>query len=151
MAEPQERRSLTPYLSVRGGPDALEFYAKAFGAEQVGLLMTLPDGKIAHAEMRFGDTTLFLSDEIEDWNNLSPLALGNTTVRLALHVDDVDVAFARAVSAGCEVLIPLADQFYGERAGRLRDPFGHVWILSESNETLTQDEVQARMDAMTKG
>jgi len=148
---PKERRSLTPYLTVRDAKAAMTFYQDVFSAEPVGQLLALPNGLIAHAELRFDDVTLFLSDENEEWGNLSPLAIGDTPVRLALHVDDVDALFERAVAAGCEVLIPLADQFYGERSGRLRDPFGHVWILSQHIESLTQDEVQARMDKMMKG
>lgn len=151
MTAPKERRSLVPYLTVRGGTDAITFYGKAFGAEPVGERLTLPNGLIAHAELRFGDVTLFLSDENEDWGNRSPLAIGDTPIRLALHVDDVEASFERAVEAGCEVLIPLADQFYGERAGRLRDPFGHVWILSQQIEELTQEELQSRMEAMMGG
>ena len=151
MTTPSERRNLVPYLTVRGGTDAITFYAKAFGAEPVGERLTLPNGLIAHAELRFGDVTLFLSDENEDWGNRSPLSIGDTPIRLALHVDDVDAVFERAVEAGCEVLIPLADQFYGERAGRLRDPFGHIWILSQQIEDLTPEELQARMEAMISG
>jgi len=151
MTKPEERRSLAPYLTVRDGKAAMAFYQQAFGAEPVGQLMTLPNGLIAHAELRFGDVTLFLSDENEDWGNRSPLTIGDTPIRLALHVDDVNATFERAVDAGCEVLIPLADQFYGERAGRLRDPFGHVWILSQHIEDLTQEELQARMEAMMSG
>lgn len=151
MTDPKERRCLTPYLSVRDAQAAMEFYAQAFGAERVGMMLTLPDDRIAHAELRVGDATLFLSDENEEWGNLSPLSLGDTPVRLALQVKDVDAVFERAVATGCEVLIPLADQFYGERSGRLRDPFGHVWILSQSIETLAQEEAQARLDAMMQG
>ena len=151
MTSPKERRALTPYLTVKGGTKAIEFYEKAFGAERVGEMLTLPDGKIAHAELRFGDATLFLSDENEDWGNRSPLSIGDTPIRLSLHVADVDALFARVVAAGCEVLIPLADQFHGDRAGRVRDPFGHVWILSQKIEDVTQEEMQARMDKMISG
>lgn len=151
MASPAERRALTPYLSVRDAKAAMAFYADAFGAEKTGPLLTMPDGTIAHAELRIGDATLFLSDENEDWGNRSPLAIGDTPVRLSLHVADADATFERAIAAGCEVLIPLADQFYGERSGRLRDPFGHVWIVGQHIEDLTEAEMQARMDAMMAG
>lgn len=151
MASPAERKSLVPYLTVRNGTEAMTFYAKAFGAEPVGQRLTLPNGLIAHAELRFGDVTVFLSDENEDWGNLSPLSIGDTPIRLALHVEDVDAVFDQAVAAGCEILIPLADQFYGERSGRVRDPYGHVWILSQHIEDLTQEEAQDRLNAMMKG
>lgn len=151
MTAPSERRSLVPYLTVRDAPAAIDFYRLAFGAEPVGERLTLPNGLIAHAELRFGDVTLFLSDENEDWGNRSPLGIGDTPIRLSLHVENVDAVFERAVAAGCEVLVALADQFYGERAGRVRDPFGHVWILSQHIESLSQDELQARMDAMMNG
>ncbi len=151
MTAPNERRSLVPYLTVRDAPAAITFYAEAFGAEPVGERLTLPDGLIAHAELRFGDVTLFLSDENEEWGNRSPLTIGDTPIRLALHVDDVDATFEQAVAAGCEILVPLADQFYGERAGRVKDPYGHVWILSQHIEDLTQEEIEARMKSMMKG
>jgi len=145
------RQVLTPYLTVKDGKAAIAFYAQAFGAEQSGMLLTLPDGKVAHAEMRIGNTALFLADENEEWGSRSPLTIGDTPVRMALHVDDVDTAFSRALKAGCEVVVALSDQFYGERAGRVRDPFGHIWILSQHIETVSQEDAQARLDAMMAG
>lgn len=141
--------SITAYLSLRDAGAAMDFYARAFGATDEGVTIRMPDGTIAHAELRIGETVFYLAEAKTDWGNPSPEDLGDTAVRLALHVADADAAFERAVAAGCTVLIPLADQFYGERSGRLRDPFGHVWLVSQTIEEMSSAEMQARLDAMT--
>ena len=145
------RRTITAYLSVRDAPAAISFYGEVFGAELRDAPLTMPDGSIAHAELRLGDATFMLSEERDDWGNLSPATIGDTPVRLDLQVSDADAIFQRAIEAGCETLIPVADQFYGHRSGRLKDPYGHVWIISQVLETLTASEMQERFDAMLKG
>lgn len=150
-AVPSTRRTTTPYLSVRDTRAAIAFYEAAFGAQRVGPLLTLPNGGVAHAEIQIGDATVMLSDENPDWGNVSPLTLGDSPVRIALNVEDADATFSRALEAGAESVIPVSDQFYGERAGRVRDPFGHYWIIGQRIEDLTQAEMQARLDAMIGG
>lgn len=150
-AVPSARRTLTPYITVRDARRALDFYEEAFGAVRVGPMLTLPNGAIVHAEIQIGDATLMLSEENPDWGSVSPATLGDTPVRIALHVNDADAAFARATKAGAEVVFPLNNQFYGERSGRLRDPFGHLWIVGQRIEDLSETEMQARLDEMVGG
>jgi PhnB protein len=121
--------SVTPYLCIRGAGEALSFYAKAFGAEEL-MRMADPSGKVMHAEMRIGDSLVMLADEFPDFGILSPATLGGTPVLMAVYVEDVDAFAKRAVAEGAEVVIPVADQPYGDRAGRLKDPYGHLWIVA---------------------
>lgn len=141
---------LTPYLSVQGATRAIEFYKKAFGATEVHRL-TDPGGKILHAEIEIAGSPVMLAEEFPAWDNLSPPTLGGTPVRLHLYVEDVDAVAERAVAAGAVVLIPVADQFYGDRSGRVQDPFGHVWILATHVEDVADAEMQRRADAMFGG
>ncbi len=151
MTERTEKLRLNAYISVRDANAAIEFYEKAFGAKLVPPTLRTPDGGIAHAELDIGGAVFMLSEENPDFGNPSPLSLGDTTVRMSLTTSDADAVFAAATAAGAEVVIPLADQFYGHRSGRLRDPFGHLWIISQEVERLTEAEMQARLDAMMKG
>lgn len=139
---------LNPYLSVGKTADAIEFYAKAFGAVEVGPRLTAPDGGIVHAEVKIGEATVMLSDENPDFGNQSPVTLGGTAVRLNLEVADADAIAEQAVAAGAELTIPISDQFYGYRSGRLTDPFGHQWILSQKVADLSHEEMQKRMDEL---
>lgn len=141
---------INPYLSVSNCAEAIEFYGKAFGAVISGPQLTDPAGNIVHAEIQIGQSSVMLADENPDFGNLSPKALGGTCVRLNIEVDDADAIAKQAAEAGATVLIPIADQFYGYRSGRLADPFGHEWILSQKLEDLSQDEMQARMNEMFK-
>lgn len=136
-----------PYLRVRGAAQAIAFYAQAFGAvEQFRL--TEPSGRIGHAEMKIGPATVMLSDEYPEHGMLAPAADGHTSVLLHIHCDDVDQLFERAVKAGASVVRPLANHFYGERSGTIRDPFGHEWLLGAQFEAVTPDEMQRRYTAM---
>jgi PhnB protein len=136
-----------PYLRVHNTSEAIEFYARAFDAiEQFRL--TEPSGRIGHAEIKVGPTTLMLSDEYPEHGIRGPRSLGGTTFAIHLHVADVDKAFAKAVEAGASVLRPLQDHFYGERSGTVRDPFGHEWLLGGHLETLTPEEMQRRYTAL---
>ena len=121
--------AVTPYLMIKGAASAIEFYKNVFGAT---LFMQLdgPDGKIAHAEIKIGESLVMLADESPEMNNRSPQTVGGSGVYIVLYVPDVDAVAQRAVAAGAKLLIPIADQFYGDRSGRLEDPFGHIWIIA---------------------
>ncbi len=143
-AVPEHLGTVTPRLVVRDGAAAIEFYAAAFGAEPLGPRHTAPDGSLIHAEVRIGDSVVMLTDEGEGPNR-SPQSLdGLTTAVMAVYVEDVDALWQRALDAGAEVIYPLADQFYGERGGRLRDPFGQQWMLSQRIEDVSAEEVARR-------
>jgi len=136
-----------PYLRVHSANDAIDFYTRAFGAEEI-FRLTEPSGRIGHAEMKLGSTTIMLSDEYPASGITGPRALGGTTFSMHLHVADVDEAFAQAVTAGATIIRPLQNQFYGERSGTLRDPFGHEWLLGGQIESVTPEEMQRRYTAM---
>ncbi len=143
---PAGYHTVTPYLICRDAGKALSFYAKAFGAREI-LRMPGPDGKVMHAEMKIGDSRIMLSEESPEWGNKSPLSLGGTPVGVFLYVKDVDKAFAQATAAGCTVAMPLADQFWGDRYGKVNDPFGHQWSLATHKEDLTGKEIAKRQEA----
>jgi PhnB protein len=147
---PAEYPGVTPYLSVNDAAAAIEFYKKGFGATEL-MRLPGPDGKLGHAEIRIGDALVMLADEFPEYGNLSPRTLGGSTVRLHMYVEDVDAFFEKALAAGAKVLIPIADQFYGDRSGRLEDPFGHVWLVSTHIEDVSPEEMQKRMEAWTQG
>lgn len=143
---PEGYHTVTPYLVIKDAAKALEFYKEAFGAtEQVR--MPTPDGKVMHAEIRIGDSQLMLCDECPDWNALSPLTLGGTAVSIMLYVEDVDTVVNRAVAGGAKVLMPVADQFWGDRMGSVVDPFGHKWSVATHKEDVTPEEVKKRAKA----
>jgi PhnB protein len=135
-----------PYLRVHSTADAIDFYARAFGAKEI-FRLTEPSGRIGHAEIKLGAATVMLSDEYPEHGIRGPRTLGATTFSLHLHVENVDSAFQQAVSAGATVVRPLKDQFYGERSGTVRDPFGHEWLLGGHIETVTPEEMQRRYTA----
>ncbi|HVQ36410.1 MAG TPA: VOC family protein [Pyrinomonadaceae bacterium] len=147
---PAEYPGVTPYLAVSDAAAAIEFYKTGFGATEL-MRLPGPDGKIGHAEVRIGKAMVMLADEHPDTGHISPSTLGGSTVKLHMYVEDVDSFFEKAVAAGAKVLIPVADQFYGDRAGRLEDPFGHVWLVSTHVEDVSPEEMQQRMDAYSKG
>lgn len=138
--------AVSPYLTVRDAAAAIEFYASAFGAEERAMRLTGPSGEIVHAEIDIGGSLIMLSEEAPQFGTQSPQALGGTSVRLSLHVDDVDATAERAVAAGAKLLIPVSEQFYGHRSGRLEDPFGHVWVISTVVEEMSREEMQKRAD-----
>ena len=140
-------KSLTPYICCQDAPRAIEFYKKAFDARET-MRLAEPSGKIGHAEIDLGGALLMVADEYPDHGALGPKSIGGTPVKLHLYVEDADAVFARAVEAGAKVVRALEDQFYGDRSGTLRDPFGHVWFVSMKKENLTADEVQRRYDRM---
>jgi len=140
--------AIVPYLSVQDAVGAIEFYKKAFGAVEIGPRLEAPDGAIAHDEMEINGGRFMLSEENKDWGNISPATLGGAGVTMHLEVPDVDAFAATAVAAGAEIVMPVADQFYGHRAGRLQDPYGHQWSISTVIEELSHDEMRKRMVKM---
>ena len=146
---PDGYHSVTPYLIVNGGPSALEFYKKVFGATEVSRFDG-PDGKLAHAEIRIGDSMVMLSDEFGEMGFRGPHSIGGSPVGIMLYVEDCDQMFNRAVAAGATVKKPLEDQFYGDRSGTLEDPFGHLWTIATHKEDVTPEELQRRMAAMAR-
>jgi PhnB protein len=133
-----------PYLMVRGAADAIEFYKRAFGAEEK-MRFPMPNGKVGHAEVRIEGAPVYLADEGPGAGMQSPAQLGGTTVTVSIYVADVDAFAKKAQAGGAVVLRPLADQFYGERSVSLRDPFGHTWHFATVTEELTIEEMQKRM------
>jgi PhnB protein len=146
---PDGYHSITPYMTVRDAARAIEFYKQAFGATEKGV-MKGPDGKIVHAELRIGDSMIMLGDEMPEWGSLSPLSTGGTGMGLHIYVEDVDTAFDRAVKAGATVEMPVADMFWGDRYGKLADPFGHKWSIGTHKADLTMEEMEKGMKAMAQ-
>ncbi len=142
---PEGYHSVTPYLTVDGAAKAIEFYAEAFGATEV-LRMELGDsGRIAHAEIRIGDSHVMLSEEWPDMNILAPTSRGGPTSSNLIYVEDVDAAYAKALAAGATAERPPENQFWGDRMGTLADPFGHRWSLATHVEDVSDAEMQRRM------
>jgi PhnB protein len=143
---PEHLRTVTPRLIVRDAARAIEFYRAAFGAEEIGERFTDPPGRVIHAEVRVGDSVVMLTDEGDDGAPAkAPASLGGAvTCIMATYWPDVDRVWQQALAAGAEVLYPIADQFYGERGGRLRDPFGQQWMLSQHIEAVSADEMARR-------
>lgn len=147
---PAGQHSITPHLIIKGASEAIEFYKRAFGAEEISR-MPFPgkDGamKLGHAELMIGDSKLFLADEFPEQGGVGP---GQTSpVTLHLYVTDADATFAQAVKAGATVRMPLADMFWGDRYGQVIDPFGHHWSIAEHVEDLTPEQMQKKMAAFT--
>jgi PhnB protein len=142
-AVPEGYHSATPYMTVRDAAAALDFYKKAFGAEEL-FRLTEPGGRIGHAEFRIGDSPIMISDEYPDFGALSPAALGGSPIKMMLYVPDCDAAVKRAVAAGATVLRQPADQFYGDRTAMVADPFGHGWYLQTRIEEVSPQEMQKR-------
>lgn len=145
---PAGMHTLTPHIVCADCAGAMEFYKAAFGATEE-MRMPGPEGKMMHAAMRFGDSMLMLMDEFPEWGAKGPKLIGGTPVTIHMIVDDVDAAFARAVEAGAKVVMPVADQFWGDRYGIVEDPWGHSWSLATPSERqLSQEEIMANMKNM---
>ncbi len=140
---PEGYHSITPYLVVDGATRAIDFYQRAFGAKKI-MQMNGPDGKIAHAELKIGDSILMLADEMPDSDVRTPKSLGGSSVGIFLYVENVDKVFSQAQSAGAKVQSPPADMFWGDRYGKLTDPFGHSWSLATHKENVPPDELEKR-------
>ena len=144
---PEGYHSVTPYLTISGAAQAIEFYKKAFGATEL-MRMPAPGGKIGHAELKIGNSVIMLADESPEAGNRSPQSLGGTPVSILIYVEDVDAVFKRAVAAGAKVVREVADQFYGDRSGGITDPFGHGWYIHTHIEDVTPQEIEKRLSAM---
>ena len=149
-AIPAGHRTVTPYLTVKNGISALEFYKKAFGATETFRLL-MPDGRLGHAEIRLGDSMIMLSDEFPEHGGKAPGTLGGSPVNIHLYVENVDAFFKRAVAAGAKERKPVMDQFYGDRSGQLEDPFGHLWWVATHKEDVPPEELQKRVREMCVG
>jgi PhnB protein len=143
-ATPTGMTGVLSYLYVRNAAAAIEFYKTAFGATE-GLRLTMPDGTICHAEVKIAGGTLMLAEEMEQWGNKGPQTLGGASCGYMFYVDDCDAVFAQALAAGGTLMRPVEDHFYGDRAGTLVDPFGHVWTVATHKEDVATDEIERRM------
>lgn len=142
-AIPEGFHTVTAGLTVRDAAAAIEFYKKALGAQEL-MRMPMPDGKIGHAELKIGDSIIFLNDEFPQMGHKSPQTLGGASGSIYLYVEDVDKAFKRATDAGATTKMPIADMFWGDRYGQVVDPFGHVWGLSTHVEDVSPAEMEKR-------
>jgi len=147
---PDGYHSVTPYLIVKGGADAINFYKQAFGAVEQ-MRMASPGGRIGHAEIKIGDSIIMLADEHPEMGHRSPQSLGGAGVSLMVYVDKVDEVFKQAVASGAKELQPLKNQFYGDRSGTLQDPFGHQWTVATHIEDVAPDEMRRRAEKFMQG
>jgi uncharacterized glyoxalase superfamily protein PhnB len=143
-AVPEGAHTITPHLVVRDASKAIDFYEKAFGAESLGVHKT-PDGKVMHARLKIGDSVIFLADEFPGMGSCaSPQTLGGSCITLNLYRENIDALFNQAVAAGATVIMPLSNQFWGDRYGQLKDPFGHTWALGQHMEDVAPEELERR-------
>jgi len=140
---PEGYHTATPYLIIKNAAGAIEFYKKAFGAKEL-MRMADPDGKVMHAEIKIGDSPIMISDEMPERGVRGPQSLGGTSGSIFLYVEDVDALARQAIGAGAKELMPVQDQFWGDRYGKLVDPFGHVWDVATHKEDLTPEEMRKR-------
>jgi PhnB protein len=143
---PRGHPSIRPYLHVEPAAQAIEFYAKAFGAKE-RMRLTVPGGKIAHAELEIGDSLVMLCDPLPQFEPRPPTQLGGTSAEVLVYVEDVDATVKQAVEAGATIRTEVADQFWGDRSGAITDPFGHMWLIATRIEDLTPEEVAERAKA----
>jgi PhnB protein len=143
---PDGYHSVTPYLILSSASDAIAFYKKALGADEV-MRMDDPTGKIHHAEISIGGSRIMLADEHPEIQALSPKTIGGSPVSMHVYVEDVDARVERAVAAGAKLIRPVADQFYGDRVGGIEDPFSYRWFIATHKEDLSMDEIRRRAAA----
>ena len=137
---PPGHAAVQTYMVVPDAKAAIDFYKKAFDAEQVAL-MSGPDGKVMHAEIKIADSYIYMTDENPAWGAKSAKTMGGSPISMHLHTKDVDAAFKKAISAGAKEIMPVADVFWGDRYGKLEDPFGYQWGIATQRETLTEEEI----------
>jgi PhnB protein len=142
---PDGYHTITPYMTVRDAARAIEFYKQAFGAVEKGT-MKGPDGKVMHSELRIGDSIFMLGDEFPEFGSLSPQSTGGTGMGLHIYTEDVDSAFDRAIKAGGVVEMPVMDMFWGDRYGKLIDPFGHKWSIATHKRDVSMEEMKAAQE-----
>ena len=138
---PDGMRTVTPHLICDGATDAIEFYKKAFNAVELGRVPG-PQGKLLHAMIRIGDSTVMLVDEFPDWGSIGPKSLKGSPVTIHLYTQDVDALFKQAVAAGAKVAMPVEDMFWGDRYGKLEDPFGHHWSVATHVRDVKPEELK---------
>lgn len=144
------RNTVTPYLCTKNAAAAIDFYKEAFGATE-HMRMTDPEDRVVHAELRIGNAAIYLADEFPEIDVLSPQTLGGSAVLLVLEVEDVDAIARQAVAAGATLIRPVEDQFYGERNCKLKDPFGHDWMISTHIEDVSPEEMKRRAKELFGG
>jgi PhnB protein len=147
---PEGPRAVTPYLTVTGADKALEYYKQAFGAVET-IRLVGPDGRVGHAEIEINGTPIMLSEEYREMDVLSPTTLGGSPVGIHLAVENSDAVFDRAVKLGATAIRPVENQFYGERSGKLKDPFGHIWYISTKLEEMSAEEMTRRAESWMSG
>jgi PhnB protein len=140
---PEGYHTVTPYLAVDDAIEAIEYYTKAFGAKE-RVRMETPDGKVGHAELEIGDSLVMLSDPFPQASTKPPNELGGTSVSVFMYVEDVDAVVKQAVDAGATVTMEVADQFWGDRFGSVKDPFGHLWSIATHVEDVPPEEMAER-------
>lgn len=143
---PEGYHSVTPYLTVEGAANAIEFYKKAFGATEL-FRMAMPTGKVGHAEIRIGNSAIMLSDEFPDMGARGPHTIGGSPVKLYLYVENVDRVVEQAVAAGAKITQPVDYKFYGDRSGAVTDPYGHTWYVATHVEDVPPGELHKRAEA----
>ncbi|WP_038167184.1 VOC family protein [Verrucomicrobium sp. BvORR106] len=143
---PAGMHTVTPHLICDGAADAIEFYKKAFGATEI-CRMPSPEGKIMHAAINIGDSMVMLVDQYPDWGCMGPAALKGASVTIHLQVVDADALFKQAVDAGAKVIMPIEDAFWGDRYGKVEDPFGHHWSIATHVRDVSPEEMQEAMKA----
>lgn len=144
---PKGFHSVTPHLVARNADQAIAFYTRAFGAEELSR-MPSADGKVMHAEIKIGDSILMLCDEFPQMNCLGPPSLGGSPVTIHVYVEDADAVFQQAVAAGATVKMPLEDTFWGDRYGKVTDPFGHEWSIATRMRELTPEDIRKGVDRL---
>jgi uncharacterized glyoxalase superfamily protein PhnB len=142
--------TVTPHLVCAGAADAITFYKQAFGAVELGRLPG-PQGKLMHAMLRIGDSAVMLADEFPDYGSFGPKSLKGSPVTIHLYVEDVDATVKRAVAAGAKITMPVDDMFWGDRYGKIEDPFGHHWSVATHIRDVSPEEMQAAMNAGVHG
>lgn len=146
---PEGYEGVTPYLICKNAEGAIDFYKKAFGAEE--LFRIGEPGMVGHAELKISNAIIMMADEFPDMGVVSPETVGGTPVHLMIYVEDVDAFTEKAIGEGLEVLRPVADQFYGDRSGQFKDPFGHVWAFATHIEDVSPEEMSERAKAAHGG
>jgi len=144
---PDGYHTVTPYMIIKDAVAAIAFYQKAFGAEEVGRL-SMPDGTIMHGEFKIGDSHIMYAEENAEMGMLAPESMGGSPISICLYVNDADTVYAQAMSAGAEEVRAMQDQFWGDRAGTVKDPFGHSWTILSKIEDVSWQEVQERFEQL---
>ena len=147
---PEGYPRVSPYLSVKGASEAIDFYIEVLGAEE-RVRMAGPNDTVGHAELSIGDSMIMLSDEVPEFGNVSPKTIGGSPVVLSVYVEDVDAVYEKALEKGAKPISKVEDQFYGDRSGQFEDPFGHKWNVSSHVEDVTPEQMEERMKGMFGG